>query len=150
MLLPIVGIFAHELGDDREDRQGIERYILLLESQFGSNVNVVGRSPRGLRGGNFRGVEGWKRRISGIEGECTSQCNWYIDIECAVKVWVESRHSFVRVGGRALGIVAPTYAPGIHAAGRGFQGGECLSKGCLVDILRMRPQSRSVGGTEDQ
>ena len=92
--LPVGGVLAHELADDREDGEGGEREWSSIELKSGSDIDVVQLSLlqvilfRGTGSGLFR--EAGELSVCCVEGEGAGMVDGDGDFDCAVEIGSQS------------------------------------------------------------
>ena len=99
--LPVFRVLAHELGQDRDDRDCVQRYLRLATVEVGGDVNVVG-----LGAGGF-GLLGWssgelgQRSVGGVKLKGTRLIHRTINLDDIVEVGLKPERVvsiLVRIG----------------------------------------------------
>lgn len=90
MFIPIHGVLPHELGDDREDRESIERQVVASESQSWRDIYVMNRGLCWLWSGHRFNRKVRKRGERGIIREGAGVGYRDIDLNVLVEIGLQS------------------------------------------------------------
>lgn len=94
MAIPIFWILAHELGQQRNKADSIQRYTLFLNMESWSHIDIIGLGSGWLGRLDFAaGGEGGQRRVRAVVAVSASSVNRHIDQDVSVEVRLQSERS---------------------------------------------------------
>ena len=90
MAVPIVRVLAHELGEDRNTRDGIQGNTRFLDVQAGRDVDVEGRGLGRLWHIGLTSCEGRQGCICAVEREGARVVDWNVDLDRIIEAGLQS------------------------------------------------------------
>ena len=90
MAVPIGRILAHELGQHRDTREGVQWDTRLLNVQARRDIDGERLGLRGLGYAGLTGGESRKRRVCAVESESASDMDWNVDLDHIIEARLES------------------------------------------------------------
>lgn len=92
MVVPVRGVFSHELGEAGKDDDSLSGQLLAMQREAGADIDVVCRSARRLRRSDVGKGPLRQRCVSGIEGVSIGFVNGHVNLCDAVEVGLQSGH----------------------------------------------------------
>ena len=86
MPFPVLRVLSHELGDDGEDGQRVNGQDSTIDRESRLDIDVKRFGLRWLWRGSSSRREVWQRSVGGVKGECPSEVDGDIDMECLIEV----------------------------------------------------------------